>query len=202
MEKEMAECNWRLEKTQLDANMRTALQSLLEIDSQKLRGFHQNHGTLGIQLAVQERKKMCLKCGWVEEKALDIVRDVYSPLPIIVDAVLSNVEDEQEEVVFQTPKTPSYIVSHDEPPPFIFSPPNTSQEYAAEALFLLTPKAPSYVPSTMDASPSSRASASPLPQAPPRRKRAAGPERRHREKRRKSIKGHIIKTKFSIATLN
>ena len=56
IEKEMAEYNWRLEKTQLDANMRATLQSLLEINSDKLRGFHQNHGTLGMQLAVQERK--------------------------------------------------------------------------------------------------------------------------------------------------
>lgn len=82
--------------------------------------------TLGKQLAVQERKKLCLKRGWVEEKALDLVCDVYYPLPIIVDAVLSDVEDEQEEVVFQTHKTPSYIASHDGPPPFMISPPDTS----------------------------------------------------------------------------
>ena len=119
-----------------------------------------------MQLAVQERKKLSLKCGWVEEKALDLVRDVYSPLPLIVDAVLSDVEGEQEEVVFQTPKTPSYIPSH-EPPPFMFGPPDTSQECVEEALFLSTPKTLSYVPSTMDASPSSSASTSPLPQVPP-----------------------------------
>ena len=194
MEKEMAEYNWRLEKTQLDANMRASLQSLLEINSDKLRGFHQNHGTLGMKLAVQERKKLCLKRGWVEEKVLDLVRDVYSPLPIIVDAVLSDVEDEQEEVVFLTPKTPSYTPSHDEPPPFTFSPPDNSQEYVKEALFLSTPKTPSYVPSTMDASASSSAPASPLPQVPPRSKRAAGPERRHREKRPKS---NTIRNYFS-----
>ena len=194
MEKEMAEYNWRLEKTQLDANMRATLQSLLEINSDKLRGFHQNHGTLGMKLAVQERKKLCLKRGWVEEKVLDLVRDVYSPLPIIVDAVVSDVEGEQEEVVFLTPKTPSYIPSHEEPPPFTFSPHDTSQEYAEEALFLSTPKTPSYVPSTIDASASSSAPASPLPQVSFRKKRAAGPDRRHREKRRKS---NTIRNYFS-----
>ena len=194
MEKEMAEDNWRLEKTQLDANMRATLQSLLEINSDKLRGFHQNHGTLGMKLAVQERKKLCLKRGWVEEKVLDLVRDVFSPLPIIVDAVLSDVKREQEEVVFLTPKTPSYIPSHEEPPPFTFSPPDTSQEYAEEALFLSTSKTLSYVPSTMDANASSSAPASPLPQVSLRRKRAAASERRHREKRRKS---NTIRNYFS-----
>jgi len=56
MEAEMAECNRRLEGTK-DAEMRAVLTSLLEINSNKLRVFHQNQGTLGKQEALAERKK-------------------------------------------------------------------------------------------------------------------------------------------------
>ena len=82
----MAECNWQLEKT-TDPEMRAVLMSLLEINSDKLQAFHENHGLLGLRVAVEERKKHCLERGWVEPACVDRVRDVYSPLPIIVVAV-------------------------------------------------------------------------------------------------------------------
>ena len=155
----MAECNWRFERTK-DAEMRAALKSLLEIDSDKLRTFHQGQGSLGLQLAVEERKKLCLQRGWVEPACANLVRDVYSPLPTIVDVsnfndcnsdrpVLTppNTKDDtdgDDDALCITPNTPSY----DEPQPML-SPPRSheSVEYDDQEM-VLTPKTPSYVPST------------------------------------------------------
>lgn len=136
METEMAECNRRLEGTE-DAEMRAVLTSLLEINSNKLRLFHENQGTLGRQEALTERKKICLERGLVEKSCVDCIRDVFSPLPIIVENA-KNIspsvsfmftppesengagdpnEDEgsDEMCVSQKPKTPSYIPSFDFP---------------------------------------------------------------------------------------
>ena len=163
MEKEMAECNWRFERTK-DAEMRAVLKSLMEIDSDKLRAFHQGQSSLGLQLAVEERKKLCLQHGWVEPACANLVRDVYSPLPMIVD--LSNFNDcnsdrpvlappdtkddtdDDDDALFITPKTPSYVPPNDVPQPML-SPP-TSQESVEydDREMVLTPKTPSYVPST------------------------------------------------------
>ena len=55
METGMAECNRQLEGTE-DAEMRAVLTSMLQINSNKLRLFHENQGTLGQQEALIERK--------------------------------------------------------------------------------------------------------------------------------------------------
>ena len=123
MEKETAECNWRFERTE-DAEMRAVLKSLLEIESDKLRALHKGQGSLGLQLAVEERTKLCLQRGWVEPACANLVRDIYSPLPMIGD--VSNFNDcnsdrpvltppgtkddtdDDDDALFITPKTPSY----------------------------------------------------------------------------------------------
>ena len=55
METRMAECNRQLEGTE-DFEMRAVLTSMLEIDSNKLRLFHENQGTRGRQEALIKRK--------------------------------------------------------------------------------------------------------------------------------------------------
>ena len=140
METEMAECNRRLEGTE-DAEMQAVLMSLLEINSNKLRLFHQNQGTLGTQEALTERKKLCLERGLVEKSCVDCIRDVFSPLPVIVQLASVSAEnnsvsvpvlftppesekgaedydeeeDDDELCISQKPKTPSYIPSFDFP---------------------------------------------------------------------------------------
>ena len=72
METEMAECNRRLEGTE-DAEMPAVLMSFLEINSNKVRLFHQNQGALGKQEALTERKKLCLEHGLVEKSCVDCI---------------------------------------------------------------------------------------------------------------------------------
>jgi len=79
---EIAECNRRLVGTE-DAEMRAVFMSLLEINSNKLRVFHQNQGTLGKQEALAEGKKLCLERGLVEKSCVDCIRDVFSQETIL-----------------------------------------------------------------------------------------------------------------------
>ena len=92
------------------------------------------------------------------------MRDVYSLLPLIVDAsnyndcnndrpVLTPPEinhgtDDDDDALFFTPKTPSYVLSNDEPQP-TFSPPSSQEsvDYDDQEM-VLTPKTLSYVPLT------------------------------------------------------
>ena len=134
----MAECNKRLKGTE-DAEMQAVLMSLLEINCNKLRLFHQNQGTLGTQEALTERKKLCLERGLVEKSCVDCIRNVFSPLPVIVQLASVSAdndsasvpvlftppesekgaedydeeEDDDELYISQKPKTLSYIPSFD-----------------------------------------------------------------------------------------
>ena len=158
----MAECNRRFERTK-DAEMRAELKSLLEIDSDKLRAFHQGQGSLGLQLAVEERKKLCLQRGWVEPACANLVRDVYSPFPLIGDVsnfndcnsdrpVLTPPDtkddtDDDDDALFTTQKTPSYVPSNDEPQPMLSPPTNQESVEYDDREMVLTPKTRCYVPS-------------------------------------------------------
>lgn len=143
--------------------MRAVLTSLLEINSEKLRAFHKGHGTLGLQVAVEERKKLCLERGWVQRSCVDCVRDVYSPLPVIVgvanlsdsnsdrpmrppEVEVARSRDDTEgddDVSLDIPKTPSYEPFPD--PLVVFTPPTSQDaaEYDSDELFV-APKTPSY----------------------------------------------------------
>jgi len=140
MEREMSEHSKRVEWMK-DAGERAVLHSLPEINSNKLLLFHEGQGTLGLQEAVTERKKMCLERGLVERACVDCIRDVFSPLPVIVELASGSIdgnsvrhqpgvslmftpsqsengsdvneEDEQEMYITQRPKTPSYMPSYD-----------------------------------------------------------------------------------------
>ena len=147
IEKEMAENNVRLERG-TDPDMCTTLTSLLEVDCAKLRAFHEKQGTLRLQMAVEKRKEICVKRGLVDPRYVSSVRDVYSPLPVIVDG--SNQDMSRPTASNDdgnTPKTPSY-----DPPEnthqTMFTPP-TSQEVVeseSEDMFI-TPRKPCYEPS-------------------------------------------------------
>ena len=114
--------------------------SVLEINSNKLRLFHENQGMLGQQEALKERK-MYLEHRLVEKSCIDCIRDVFSPLPIIVGFASENAknispsvslmftppesenstkdhnkeEDNDETCVSQKLKTPPYIPTFDFP---------------------------------------------------------------------------------------
>ena len=147
IEKEMAENNVRLERG-IDPDMCETLTSLLEINCAKLSAFHEKQGTLRLQMAVEKRKEICVKRGLVDPRYASSVRDVYSPLPVIIDG--SNQDMSRPTASNDdgnTPKTPSY-----DPPKnthqTMFTPP-TSQEVVeseSEDVFI-TPKTPCYEPS-------------------------------------------------------
>ena len=136
METEMAECNRRLEGTE-DAEMQAVLTSLLEINSNKLRLFHENQGTLGRQEALKERKKMCLERGLVDKSCVECIRDVFSPLPVIVELASTNAENNRPSVslMFTPPESENGVEDHNE------------EEDDDETCISQKPKTPSYIPS-------------------------------------------------------
>ena len=90
--------------------MRSVLMSLLEINSNKLRLFQENQGTLALTEALTERKKMCLAHGLVEKPCVDSIRDIFSLLPVIVEKA----ENISSSVSLKfTPPSPSYTPSFD-----------------------------------------------------------------------------------------
>ena len=103
-EAEMAKYNKELSSLGQDQNKKTALQGLLEIMSNKLRMFHAKEGTLRLEAAVVERRKLCLRLGLLTRPSMERVVDVVSPLPVDTDESPS---DEDEFVT--PPPTPTYV---------------------------------------------------------------------------------------------
>ena len=140
MVKEMAEYNLRFERG-THPDMSATLTSRLEIDCEKLRTLHKKQGTLCLQMAVEEKREICVKRRSVNPRCVSSLRDMYSPLPVIVKGSNQNMSrptasnDDGD-----TPKTPSY-----EPPEDMYQPMSTqptSQEAVeseSEDLFI-TPK--------------------------------------------------------------
>ena len=62
-----------------DLDMSARMTSLLEIDCDKLRAFHEKQGTLRLQMVLEKKKEICVKRGLVDPKYVSSVRDVYSP---------------------------------------------------------------------------------------------------------------------------
>ena len=110
-----------------DPDLSATLTSLLEIDCERLRAFHEKKVTLRLQMAMEKRKEICVKRGLVDPGYASSIRDVYSPLPVIAEVSNQNLSrptalnDDGN-----TPNTASY-----EPPEdthqTMFTPP-TSQE--------------------------------------------------------------------------
>lgn len=123
MEKEMTEQSIRMEDPR-DEEERQVMQSLLEINCDKLRSYHERHGTLSLPAAVEERKRLCLSNQLVDPSCVNLVRDLYSPLPVKLlpasqcsgtplRSSHSSVEEEEEDIWLITPRTPTYTPHND-----------------------------------------------------------------------------------------
>ena len=123
MEKDMAEHSKRMEQPR-DEEERQVMKSLLEINCDKLRSYHERHGTLKLPAAVEERKRLCLSNQLVKPSCVSFIRDVFSPLLVIPRPASqcfgtpprssqSAAEDEEEHLLFITPKTPTYVPHND-----------------------------------------------------------------------------------------
>ena len=127
MEKEMAE------QSERDEEERRVTQSLLEINCEKLRCYHERHGTLKLPAAQAKRKRLCHSNELVDRSYVNLIRDLFSPLPVRVfppsqrPANLparsgSSDEDDQEDGWLIPPKTPTYILRSDFESPCPLSP--------------------------------------------------------------------------------
>jgi len=83
LEKEMANHSIRMEETENDEE-RAVMKSLLQISSNKLRFYHERKGTLSLSSAVDKRKSFCLGNKLVEKSCVNLIRDVFSPLAVIL----------------------------------------------------------------------------------------------------------------------
>ena len=131
-----------------DPDLSATLTSLLESDCERLRAFHEKQVTLRLQMAMEKRKEICVKRGLVDPGYASSIRDVYSPLPVIVEVSNQNLSrptasnDEGN-----TPNTASY-----EPPEdthqTMFTPPTSQEAVESESEdMIITPKTPCYEPS-------------------------------------------------------
>ena len=164
MEKEMAEQSKRVELT-TDGEERAVLHSLLEINSNKLRLFHEGQGTLRLQEAVQQRKRMCLERRLVERACVDCIRDVFSPLPVIVELATGS-DMSNNDSALDHPSVSMELT----PPGSERGADNNNDDEDDQWMFITPkPKTPSYTPSSdipYTCPPS------PFPAAQPPRKRA------------------------------
>lgn len=122
MEKEMAEQSERMEDPR-DEEERRVMQSLLEINCEKLRCYHERHGTLKLPAALAERKRLCLSNELVDRSCVNFIRDLFSPLPVRVFppsqrpanllARSRSSDEDDEECWSAAPKTPMYIPNDD-----------------------------------------------------------------------------------------
>ena len=124
MEKDMAEQIRRMEEPR-DEEERQLMKSLLMVNCDKLRNYHERHGTMKLPGAVKERKRLCLNNQLVDPSCVNLIRDLCSPMPVIHQppasqwfgtpprSSQSTAEEEEGQVSFPTPKTPSYKPHHD-----------------------------------------------------------------------------------------
>ena len=132
-----------------DPDLSARRTSLLEIDCEKLRAFHEEQGTLRLHMAVEKRKEICVKRGLLDPRYASSVRDVYSsPLPVFVECSNQNMSrPTASNDDGNTPKTPSYDPPEDTHQT-MFTPPTSREavESESEDMFI-TPKTPCYEPS-------------------------------------------------------
>ena len=130
-----------------DPDLSAMLTSLLEIDCERLRAFHEKQVTLRLQMAMEKRKEIWEKSEGDPGYASSI-RDVYSPLPVIVEVSNQNLSrPTASNDDGNTPNTASY-----EPPEdthqTMFTPPTNKEAVESESEdLIITPKTPCYEPS-------------------------------------------------------
>ena len=131
-----------------DPDLSATLTSLLEIDCERLRAFHEKQVTLRLQMAMEKRKEICVKRELVDPGYASSIRDVYSPLPVIVEVSNQNLSrPTASNDDGNTPNTASY-----EPPEdthqTMFTPPTSQEAVESESEdMIITPKTPCYEPS-------------------------------------------------------
>ena len=128
--------------------MSATLTSLLEIDCERLRTFHEKQVTLRLQMAMEKRKDICVKRGLVDPGYASSIRDVYSPLPVIVEVSNQNVSrPTASNDDGNTPNTASYELPEDTHQT-MFTPPTSQEAVESESEdIIITPKTPCYEPS-------------------------------------------------------
>ena len=143
----MGKNNMRLERG-TGPDLSATLTSLLEIDCERLRAIHEKQVTLRLQMAMEKRKEICVKRELVDPGYASSIRDVYSPLPVIVEVSNQNLSrPTASNDDGNTPNTASY-----EPPEdthqTMFTPPTSQEAVESESEdMIITPKTPCYEPS-------------------------------------------------------
>ena len=131
-----------------DPDLSATLTSLLEIDCERLRAIHEKQVTLRLQMAMEKRKEICVQRELVDPGYTSSIRDVYSPLPVIVEVSNQNLSrPTASNDDGNTPNTASY-----EPPEdthqTMFTPPTSQEAVESESEdMIITPKTPCYEPS-------------------------------------------------------
>jgi len=109
-ERELHDCV-RLLNGNLDENRRASINAHLEVLQDKLKNYHSNPGTLGSKEALAERKRVCRMFGLLTGEDENLVKSLTEPLPLAtVENTYGEEEREDEEQdLFITPRTPSYV---------------------------------------------------------------------------------------------
>ena len=109
-ERELHDCV-RLLHGNLDESMRASINAHLEVLQDKLKNHRSNLGTLGSKEALEERKRAFRTFGLLSEGDQNLVKSLTEPLPLAeVENNYSEEEGETEEQnLFMTPRTPSYV---------------------------------------------------------------------------------------------
>ena len=95
----------------LDGDRTASINAHLEVLQDKLKNHHSNLGTLGSKEALAEWKRVCGMLGFLTEEDENLVKSLTEPLPLA--AVENNYSEEgredEEQDLFTTPRTPSYV---------------------------------------------------------------------------------------------
>ena len=108
MERELHECMVNLQ-TSLQPEMEASMMVLSEILKDKLKNHHRNLATLGRKEALSERKRLCTELGLLQKEDHEMIKRLSKPLPLA--CTHHTVQD--EELLNDTPKTPSYALQND-----------------------------------------------------------------------------------------
>ena len=83
----------------------------LEVLQDKLKNHHSNLGTLRSKEALAERKRVCRMLGLLREEDENLVKSLTEPLPLADVENRHSEEDreDEEQDLFITPRTPSYV---------------------------------------------------------------------------------------------
>ena len=109
-ERELHDCV-KLLHSNLDGDRRASINAHLEVLQDKLKNHHSNLGTLGSKEALAERKRVCRMLGLLSEEDENLVKSLTEPLPLaaVEDNYSEGEREDEEQDLFITPRTPSYV---------------------------------------------------------------------------------------------